>query len=345
MKSHECEGVFCLLLKAQAEEFDGIMKTKDALPELREVEQLTRDFPSLLGLEKLGEVGHEEHCYPVYGLKLGSNDPQAPVFGLFAGVHGLERVGTHVLLAFLRSLLSRWRWDKDWQRFFSETRLVSIPIINPIGMALARRSNGNHVDLMRNSPLEASGKLIPLVSGHRQGPHLPWYRGKEGTLEPEVEMLERFCREQFFASKQVITLDLHSGFGLRDRLWYPWSTRSSPFPNEQQVLKLKVLLEEMNPYHVYIVEHQSLNYSNHGDLWDWLFESYQGCVPDGRYLPLTLEMGSWLWVKKNPWQIFSREGLFNPVKKHRYARTMRRHLQILEFFLKATRYHENWSSL
>lgn len=316
---------------------------KEALPELFEVEQLADQNKDLLKIETLGKVSDGKADYPIYGLSMGTDIPQAPVFGLFGGVHGLERVGTHVLLSFLKTLLSRVRWEKDWQEFFQHCRLVSIPIINPVGMALVRRGNGNNVDLMRNSPLEASGKLVPLVSGHRLGPHLPWYRGNTDEPELEIRLVNEFCQKNFFQSSRVITLDLHSGFGLKDRLWYPWSTSSNPFPREANVLKIKSLLEEAYPFHVYTVEHQSLNYTNHGDLWDWIYQTYEASNPEGYFLPLTLEMGSWLWVKKNPLQILSWDGLFNPIKKHRYARTMRRHHQLLELLLKASRYHESWT--
>lgn len=321
-----------------------VMKINKVLPELIEVERLIEENRDILKSEVLGEVSHGKDRFPIYGLSLGSSSPDAPVFGLFAGVHGLERIGTHVLLSFLKTLLSRLRWEEDWKHFFSTCRLVSIPIINPAGMALIRRGNANNVDLMRNSPLDASGKLIPLVSGHRFGSHLPWYRGGPGTLEQETQIVMDFCRQHIFSTSHVITLDIHSGFGFQDRLWYPWSTSSVPFPGEAQVLRLKDLLEKTYPYHIYTVEHQSLHYSNHGDLWDWIYQSFLEKNPDGHFLPLTLEMGSWLWVKKNIWQVFSWEGLFNPVKKHRYARTMRRHIPLLELLLKATRYHETWST-
>lgn len=316
---------------------------KEVLPELSEVEHLADQNKDLLKIETLGKVAHGGIEYPIYGLSMGTDNPQAPVFGLFGGVHGLERVGTHVLLAYLKTLLARVRWEKDWKEFFEHCRLVTVPIINPVGMALVRRGNGNNVDLMRNSPLEATGKLIPLVSGHRKGPHLPWFRGNPGELELETTLVNDFCQKNFFQSKRVITLDLHSGFGLKDRLWYPWSTSTVPFPREENVLKIKSMLEEAYPFHVYTVEHQSINYSNHGDLWDWIYQSYEALNPDGYFLPLTLEMGSWLWVKKNPMQVLSWDGLFNPIKKHRYARTMRRHHQLLELLLKASRYHESWA--
>jgi hypothetical protein len=314
------------------------------IPELLEVEQLAAQYPALLKLEKLAEIQGHGRSYPLYGFSLGNPDPTAPTFGLFGGVHGLERVGSHVLIEFLRTLLKRLTWEKDLQELFKSVRLVSIPVINPMGMSLVRRANGNGVDLMRNSPLEASGNLLPLVSGHRLSPLMPWFRGIEGSaMEVETQTVLDFCRREFFQSQKVITLDLHSGFGFRDRLWYPWATSNTPFPQEPEVLALKSLFESTYPFHVYIIEHQAIAYTNHGDLWDWIFQLYLQKNPRGVYLPLTLEMGSWMWVKKNPWQFFSWQGLFNPIKKHRYARTMRRHQQLLEFLLKATGYHEYWS--
>lgn len=320
------------------------MRARKSIPELFELEQLAQKNSHILQFEKLSEVTGHGYTMPLYGLKLGSDDPEAPTFGLFGGVHGLERIGTHVLLSFLQTLLYRISWEKEWKDFFKQCRLVSIPIINPLGMALVRRGNGNNIDLMRNSPLDSTGKMIPLISGHRHGPHLPWYRGKLGDpVETETQTVMNFCQKYFFKSQKVITLDLHSGFGLKDRLWYPWSTSLEPFPHEPQVLRLKNLFEKTYPYHVYVIEHQSVNYSNHGDLWDWIYQHYMKENPRGDFLPLTLEMGSWMWVKKNIWQIFSYEGLFNPIKKHRYARTMRRHQHLLEFLLKASLNHEAWT--
>lgn len=322
-----------------------MMRARNEIPELFELEQLINQHKDVLRSERLTTLNSHGYAMPIYGISMGSTDPKAPVFGLFGGVHGLERIGTHVLLSYLKTLLYRMTWEKDWQEFFKTCRLVSIPIINPIGMAMARRGNGNNIDLMRNSPLEANGKMLPLLSGHRYGSHLPWYRGKLGDpVEAELQTVADFCKREFFKSQKVITLDLHSGFGLKDRLWYPWSTQKFPFPHENDVLRLKNLFENTHPYHIYIIEHQSLNYSNHGDLWDWIYIDYMKENPKGCFLPLTLEMGSWMWVKKNIWQVFSIEGFFNPVKKHRYARTMRRHQQLLEFLLKASTYHEAWSA-
>jgi hypothetical protein len=61
------------------------------------------------------------------------------------------------------------------------------------------------------------------------------------------------------------------------------------------------------------------------------------------FLPLTLEMGSWIWVKKNPRQIFSRQGIFNPLIQHRQQRVLRRHLSWLDFLARAASGYRRWS--
>ena len=61
------------------------------------------------------------------------------------------------------------------------------------------------------------------------------------------------------------------------------------------------------------------------------------------FIPWTLEMGSWIWVRKNPLQIFKAEGFFNPVKAHRYDRTMRRHMRLIDFMFRAVRNYQSWT--
>jgi len=53
-------------------------------------------------------------------------------------------------------------------------------------------------------------------------------------------------------------------------------------------------------------------------------------------------MGSWAWVRKNPWQLWSIDGSFNPVLPHRVKRTLRRHLPLFDLLLHAIRSHEAW---
>jgi hypothetical protein len=104
---------------------------------------------------------------------------------------------------------------------------------------------------------------------------------------------------------------------------------------------LKTIFSRSLSQHRYIFEPQSLQYLAHGDLWDYLYQ--QGSTKtDSIFLPLTLEMGSWLWVKKNPRQLFSRHGIFNPLIAHRQQRVLRQHQMLLDFLSRAASSHERW---
>jgi hypothetical protein len=138
----------------------------------------------------------------------------------------------------------------------------------------------------------------------------------------------------------AIALDCHSGFGLQDRIWFPFAHRRAPMPALPELHALHAIFSATHARHPYVFEPQSAQYLTHGDLWDHLV--LRNAARPGVFLPLTLEMGSWLWVKKNPRQLFSRAGLFNPVVAHREQRVLRRHLPLLEFVLRAAVSHAHW---
>ncbi len=313
-------------------------------PELQRITDLSKIQSSLIRSEVLSEVKVGAETYPIHGFVIGSQDKTAPTFGIFGGVHGLEKVGTHVALHHLESLVNQLEWDSELQERFSNCRLVSIPMINPWGIRHFRRSNSNGVDLMRNAPVEAEGRPPFLVGGQRYSNKLPWFRGESGNLELESQTLIDFVRNEMFDSNFSVSLDIHSGFGTKDRLWYPYAKTTKDFPLIDETKKFQKLFESAFPNHVYLIEPQALSYTTHGDLWDYLFdEHYSKNQNKKTYIPWCLEMGSWMWIKKNPRQLFSILGAFNPILPHRYKRIMRRHYVLLDFFLRSTANYKNWS--
>ena len=89
-----------------------------------------------------------------------------------------------------------------------------------------------------------------------------------------------------------------------------------------------------------------LEYVISGDLWDYLFDDFmQRFSADRLFLPLTLEMGSWLWLRKNPTHLFSRYGLFHPLLPHRQQRVFRRHFMLFDFLHRSILYPESWAHL
>lgn len=282
--------------------------------------------------------------FPIQSITLGNPSLDVPAVGFFAGVHGLERIGASVITAYLRSLLMRMKWDHVLQRQLETVRLVFMPIINPGGLWLGTRSNPNGVDLMRNAPVESIERVPFLVGGHRISPSLPWFRGQAGVaMEAESLALNEVVEQELLSRPFSIAIDCHSGFGLRDRIWFPNAHSPKPIEKLPEIAALTEIFEQTHPNHTYVIEPQSSQYLTHGDLWDHLYQLAES-RPDCTMLPFTLELGSWLWVRKNPRQLFSLQGLFNPIAKHREQRVLRRHMAWLDFVTHAASSHKAWLS-
>ncbi|WP_269531345.1 M14 family zinc carboxypeptidase [Chitinimonas sp. BJYL2] len=316
--------------------------SRHELPELAELERLIRLGAGHLRARTEAEVAVGRYTLPVHVLTLGSEAADAPVAAFFGGVHGLERIGTQVILAFLHNLLMRLRWDPLLEHQLSQVRLVFMPLVNPGGMLLHRRANPAGVDLMRNAPCDAAEGVAWLVGGHRAGPWLPWYRGEaQAAMEPESAALCAVVERELLTRPLALALDCHSGFGLRDRIWFPLAGSRRPIDILGEVYTLKTLFDQAYPNNHYVFEPQSRHYLTHGDLWDHLYLRSRE-LGDRLFVPLTLEMGSWNWVRKNPRQLFSRLGPFNPIAPHRHQRVMRTHLAFMEFLTRLAGSGPRW---
>lgn len=312
------------------------------MPATREIEALVEQAGGRLRCRVAGTAHTGGTGHPVYALSLGNPDRDCPAVGWFGGVHGLEHIGTQVVLVGLRSLVARLRWDRSLHQMLEHLHLVVMPLVNPGGLARGTRANPAGVDLMRNAPVECLDGAAPLLGGQRLSPGLPWYRGAEGAaMQPEAQALCQVVADELLSHRFALAIDCHSGFGLRDRLWFPHAHTARPIEHLPELQALQQLLDDALPHHRYVFEPQSRQYLTHGDLWDHL---YLGALarPQRVFLPLTLEMGSWLWVKKNPRQLFSRRGIFNPLIEHRQHRVLRRHLALLDFVLRAAASHDRW---
>ncbi len=308
------------------------------------------EYDQLLTLLELGapwfqtdvacHVAVHGRTFAVPVASLGTRAPDAPAIGIFGGIHGLERIGTQLVLDYMRSLLCRLSWDELLHRELESVRLVFMPIVNPGGMYVATRANPNGVDLMRNAPQNADAAVPFLAGGQRIGAWLPWYRGRAGApMEVESAALLRVVEAELLPRPLSFAVDCHSGYGWRDSIWFPYARTHAPMPHFPEMYLLKTMFEQAHPHHGYAFEPQSHQYLLHGDLWDY---AYDRTPPRNLFLPMTLELGSWLWIKKNPRQIFSRAGIFNPIKAHRTARVLRRHVSLFDFLGRVAVAPERW---
>lgn len=279
---------------------------------------------------------------PVYVLTLGNRAQDIPCVTFVAGIHGLERIGTQVVIAFLEGLLERLKWDRVLAEMLQRVRINILPIVNPAGMLNNTRANGQGVDLMRNAPVDSHEKTILLAGGHRISSRLPWYRGKaDESMQPEAQALCDFIAQEVLPAPFSLVLDCHSGFGFRNQIWFPYArSRLEPIKHLKEVCNLRNLFMQTYPHQDYLFEPQSQHYLVHGDLWDFLY--LKSLASDNIFLPLTLEMGSWRWIRKNPLQLRRLSGLYHPIKPHRLNRVLRSHLILMEFLLHATLSYQSW---
>jgi hypothetical protein len=319
------------------------------LPELRALEALGSSLEKLgraAALETLDTLDSSAGAMPVYALCLGSTAPEAPVLLCVGGVHGLERIGAQVVLSYIETMIAALSWDRTLDEMLASVRLCFVPVLNPVGILLRRRGNGNGVDLMRNAPVESDERewFFKLYRGQRWSRRLPWFRGDARALESETQALCDFVARRGGKSRFMLALDVHSGFVGADRLWFPYARTRTLFPHAPEMLALKQLLDTTYPKHRYVVEPQAKQYTTHGDVWDYLYDGLRSTNPGGLFLPLTLELGASSWLKKN-WRVPSKLAFFHPLEPNRTRRVLRRHVQLFEFLLRAVYSWQRWAEL
>ncbi|QPK64149.1 zinc carboxypeptidase [Methylomonas sp. LL1] len=316
-----------------------------AFTELEQLETVIQQLGDRARVETVGLIPFKAREFPIYSIVMGSMRSDVPVLAFFGGVHGLEKIGSEVILSYLQTIIQLLDWDEEFAQRLERSRLVFMPIVNPVGVFRGTRCNANGVDLMRNAPIEGSGNT-KLYSGHRLSPRLPWYRGDGSQMEAEAQALCQVVQRHVTNAPLSIALDLHSGFGIHDRLWFPYASRKQPFPDIAEAHALKSLFDRCYPNHFYKIEPMSQEYVINGDLWDYLYDSFsQSDNRQGLFLPLTLEMGSWLWLRKSPLHLFQRHGLFHPLLPHRQQRILRRHFTLFDFLYRSLLYPAKWSRL
>ena len=80
------------------------------LKEIESLEKIIANFGSLARTEVVEEVTYKGKTFPIHTVEIGSENPEDPVIGYFGGVHGLEKIGSEVILAFMDSLASLANW-------------------------------------------------------------------------------------------------------------------------------------------------------------------------------------------------------------------------------------------
>jgi len=86
-------------------------RLRSKLPELIELERILAESPAQFSAQVSAHVQVDSLELPIYRVDVGNAAEDRPALLLLGGVHGLERIGTQVVLAWLRNLSNRLRWD------------------------------------------------------------------------------------------------------------------------------------------------------------------------------------------------------------------------------------------
>ena len=139
--------------------------------ELQALESLIAQGASHVQRHHLCDITVAAERVPVLAVTMGNPSLDVPVVGFFGGVHGLERIGAEVVMAYLASLVSRLRWDSTLHRMLESTRIVFMPLVNPGGLMRGTRANPQGIDLMRNARgfEHAVQGAVPAQARHQAG--------------------------------------------------------------------------------------------------------------------------------------------------------------------------------
>lgn len=75
--------------------------TSKQIPELKQIETITKwSNKAFLSSKVLCHVPCEDDLLPIYALTLGNLVQDVPCITYVAGIHGLERIGTQVVVTF-----------------------------------------------------------------------------------------------------------------------------------------------------------------------------------------------------------------------------------------------------
>ena len=191
----------------------GTQDTTATFDEHEALKRILRQGSSQFEIETVCEVQTRRAPFPVFPIftaSIGSRDPLATSIGFFGGIHGLERIGSQVVLDYMQSLQQRLTWDELLVQQLEKIRLVFMPIVNPGGMWAHKRANPHGVDLMRNAPQRSEGRVPFLAGGQTISPLLPWYCGKPGAMmEIESAALLKVVSEQLACRPFSLALDCH----------------------------------------------------------------------------------------------------------------------------------------
>ena len=88
--------------------------------ELRKLQRFIKNAPSFVRVSELATIHTKKGSLPINSIIIGSEDKSLPTFGLFGGIHGLEKIGSHLVINQLKYLVKQMQWDQSLRELFTK---------------------------------------------------------------------------------------------------------------------------------------------------------------------------------------------------------------------------------
>ena len=100
-------------------------------PELEQLERIIEQLGDRAQIEIVERIQYKDHEFPIHCITLGSARPDVPVLAFFGGVHGLEKIGSEVILSYMETICQLLDWDQEFLARLEKSSLVFVPLVNP----------------------------------------------------------------------------------------------------------------------------------------------------------------------------------------------------------------------
>jgi len=92
-------------------------------PELEQLERIIERFGDKAHTQIIERIHYKGREFPIHCITLGSTQPDVPVMAFFGGVHGLEKIGSEVILSYMETISQLLDWDEEFLNRLEKSRL------------------------------------------------------------------------------------------------------------------------------------------------------------------------------------------------------------------------------
>ncbi|MCB9476059.1 MAG: DUF2817 domain-containing protein [Deltaproteobacteria bacterium] len=189
-----------------------------------QIEEWESTYPGLVQVTELGPT--QGGTRSVWMVKISDNvtENEAEPRVIFDGsIHGDEQIAEEVVMEFMDRLLSGYASADEYGALVDDFEMYFVPIVNPDGFEVPRRTNSRGVDLNRNFPINWNG----------------------GGSDPASEAEVRAMTDWYIESAAALAIQYHSGSEVVN---YPLDSTPQPAPDEPLYISLSNLYGDIADY-------------------------------------------------------------------------------------------------